>query len=187
MWITLITLVVVGLMGYISYTRVLNARVAYDRAASDLSLQMEKCRRAVPPLLDQLLPLMQPNDAPMIDLAAGYALRAQEAPPASVSGFVAELLLGAEVKRIFAAIDHYADLKKTPQLEHARLAYESAEGNMFSSQRTYNFAVQYLRNAVTVFPGNFFKKHAGNIFQIVQFDTEELKRLGAKDANKLVL
>ncbi|MDP9195442.1 MAG: LemA family protein [Pseudomonadota bacterium] len=75
--------------------------------------------------------------------------------------FDVEGALGRDLGRLFVSVENYPQLRSNETMVQAQHTYSEVEANLAAARRFYNAAVNSLRNAVQIFPGNMLGRLGG--------------------------
>lgn len=147
---------VIGIVFWVTYNRLVTAKVRTDEAWSDITVQLKRRADLIPNL---------------VNTVKGYATHEREVlqnvteartKVLNSSGVKetaeAENMLSGALKSLFAVSEDYPDLKASQNFQELQEDLVDTEDKIMAARRFYNGAVRDLNLAINVFPNNLLNK-----------------------------
>ena len=147
--------VVVIVLFYAQYVRLITVRNKVRESAADIDVQLKKRYDLIPNMLQMAAKFMEHEKSLMTELTE---LRTK----AMSSTFVGspkekmelESLLNQKLNDFKISLENYPDLKSNQTMIAAMQSMNEVEEHISAARRFYNSNVNSLKNAVEIFPGN---------------------------------
>ncbi len=154
--------VVVIVLFYAQYVRLITVRNKVRESAADIDVQLKKRYDLIPNMLQMAAKFMEHEKSLMTELTE---LRTK----AMSSTFVGspkekmelESLLNQKLNDFKISLENYPDLKSNQTMIAAMQSMNEVEEHISAARRFYNSNVNSLKNAVEIFPGNLVAKLVG--------------------------
>ena len=177
--------IVVALLFYAQYVRLIVVRNKVRESASDIDVQLKKRYDLIPNMLQMAAKFMEHEKSLMTELTE---LRTK----AMASTFVAspkekmemESLLNQKLGEFRVSLENYPDLKSNQTMITAMQSMNEVEEHISAARRFYNSNVNALKNAVEIFPGNIVAMLVGvNYKDTPFFEVSEVEKqpINSKD------
>ena len=177
--------IVVALLFYAQYVRLIVVRNKVRESASDIDVQLKKRYDLIPNMLQMAAKFMEHEKSLMTELAE---LRTK----AMASTFVAspkekmemESLLNQKLGEFRVSLENYPDLKSNQTMITAMQSMNEVEEHISAARRFYNSNVNTLKNAVEIFTGNIVAMLVGvNYKDTPFFEVSEVEKqpINSKD------
>lgn len=181
----LIGSIVVALLFYAQYVRLIVVRNKVRESASDIDVQLKKRYDLIPNMLQMAAKFMEHEKSLMTELTE---LRTK----AMASTFVAspkekmemESLLNQKLGEFRVSLENYPDLKSNQTMITAMQSMNEVEEHISAARRFYNSNVNTLKNAAEIFPGNIVAMLVGvNYKDTPFFEVSEVEKqpINSKD------
>lgn len=164
--------IIVCLILYCYYAKVIKCRNRLNEALSGIDVQMEKRYDLVPNILKIAKKFME-HEQEIFSQITELRTRAMNAPSGSKEKFDADNELTSKLDALKISVENYPELKSNDTMVQAMKAYEEVEENIAAARRFYNTALRQLHDAIMIFPGSLFAGCAGDISQFSYFEAEE--------------
>ena len=154
--------VVVIVLFYAQYVRLITVRNKVRESAADIDAQLKKRYDLIPNMLQMAAKFMEHEKSLMTELTE---LRTK----AMSSTFVGapkekmelESLLNQKLNDFKVSLENYPDLKSNQTMIAAMQSMNEVEEHISAARRFYNSNVNRLKNSVEIFPGNLVAKLVG--------------------------
>ena len=177
--------IVVALLFYAQYVRLIVVSNKVRESASDIDVQLKKRYDLIPNMLQMAAKFMEHEKSLMTELTE---LRTK----AMASTFVAspkekmemESLLNQKLGEFRVSLENYPDLKSNQTMITAMQSMNEVEEHISAARRFYNSNVNTLKNAVEIFPGNIVAMLVGvNYKDTPFFEVSEVEKqpINSKD------
>ena len=177
--------IVVALLFYAQYVRLIVVRNKVRESASDIDVQLKKRYDLIPNMLQMAAKFMEHEKSLMTELTE---LRTK----AMANTFVAspkekmemESLLNQKLGEFRVSLENYPDLKSNQTMITAMQSMNEVEEHISAARRFYNSNVNALKNAVEIFPGNIVAMLVGvNYKDTPFFEVSEVEKqpINSKD------
>lgn len=177
--------IVVGVLFYAQYVRLIVVRNKVRESASDIDVQLKKRYDLIPNMLQMAAKFMEHEKSLMTELTE---LRTK----AMANTFVAspkekiemESLLNQKLGEFRVSLENYPDLKSNQTMITAMQSMNEVEEHISAARRFYNSNVNALKNAVEIFPGNIVAMLVGvNYKDTPFFEVSEVEKqpINSKD------
>ena len=164
-YITLITkgdimeyliIVILLVIFYIIYARVIAMKNRVREAASSIQVQLQKRRNLIPNVLTLAKKFMEHEKDLLAELTA-LRVRAVQTPsgtdPETMKADLSlDSSIGGGLGNFFVVAENYPELKSQSTIVRAQESYEEVEGHIAAARRFYNSAVTDLNNMRETFP-----------------------------------
>ena len=177
--------IVVALLFYAQYVRLIVVRNKVRESASDIDVQLKKRYDLIPNMLQMAAKFMEHEKSLMTELT-------EVRTKAMASTFVAspkekmemESLLNQKLGEFRVSLENYPDLKSNQTMITAMQSMNEVEEHISAARRFYNSNVNTLKNAVENFPGNIVAMLVGvNYKDTPFFEVSEVEKqpINSKD------
>lgn len=177
--------IVIAVLFYAQYVRLIVVRNKVRESASDIDVQLKKRYDLIPNMLQMAAKFMEHEKSLMTELTE---LRTK----AMASTFVGspkekmelESLLNQKLGEFKVSLENYPDLKSNQTMITAMQSMNEVEEHISAARRFYNSNVNALKNAVEIFPGNIVAMLVGvNYKDTPFFEVSEVEKqpINSKD------
>lgn len=172
----LIGIVVVGIIAYILYARVIGLKNKAREALASIDVQLRKRHDLVPNIVTLAQKFMT-HEKELLEnvIAARNLARAdysRDDPDAVKQHLDAERQLGAGMMQLFAVAENYPELRSSDTITTAQQTVNEVEGHIAAARRFYNSAVTDLNNATEIWPSSSIARMAG-VKEMPYFEIED--------------
>lgn len=176
---TLLLIIIIGLAGiaYFWYASIISKRNKALEALSGIDVQLQKRLDVIPNILKIAKKFLEHEKSLLEEITA---LRAQadkdynKAKPDEVAQHLeAAKQLTGKMGQLMIQVEAYPDLKSDQTMMQAMQSYNEVEAGIAAARRFYNSAVNALRNATQIFPGNIIAGWAGVDGNMPFYEAEE--------------
>ena len=147
--------IVVGVLFYAQYVRLIVVRNKVRESASDIDVQLKKRYDLIPNMLQMAAKFMEHEKSLMTELTE---LRVKAMSNTFVNSpkekMELESLLNQKLNEFKVSLENYPDLKSNQTMITAMQSMNEVEEHIAAARRFYNSNVTRLKNAVEIFPGN---------------------------------
>ena len=147
--------IVVGVLFYAQYVRLIVVRNKVRESASDIDVQLKKRYDLIPNMLQMAAKFMEHEKSLMTELTE---LRVKAMSNTFVNSpkekMELESLLNQKLNEFKVSLENYPDLKSNQTMITAMQSMNEVEEHISAARRFYNSNVNQLKNAVEIFPGN---------------------------------
>ncbi len=164
--------IIIGIILYYFYVKVIKCRNRLNEALSGIDVQLEKRYDLVPNILKIAKEFME-HEQEIFTQITELRTRAMNAPSGSKEKFSADNELTSKLDALKVSVENYPELKSNDTMVQAMKTYEETEENIAAARRFYNTALRQLHDAIMIFPGSLFAGCAGDISQFSYFEAEE--------------
>lgn len=177
--------VVVIVLFYAQYVRLITVRNKVKESAADIDAQLKKRYDLIPNMLQMAAKFMEHEKSLMTELTE---LRTK----AMSSTFVGapkekmelESLLNQKLNDFKVSLENYPDLKSNQTMIAAMQSMNEVEEHISAARRFYNSNVNRLKNSVEIFPGNLVAKLVGvNYADTPFFEISETEKQPINSSN----
>lgn len=165
-------ILVICVVLYISYVKVIKARHMVYEALSSIDVQLEKRHSVMPNLLTMAKKFMT-HEKEVFEEITKLRTEAMNAASGSAEKFKAENALDEKLKNLLISVENYPQLKSDATMIEAMKAYQDVEENIAAARRFYNTSLRQLRDVTMIFPGTLFAGFAGETLQYAFFEAPE--------------
>ncbi len=175
-------ILVICLVLYIFYVKVIKARNMVYESLSSIDVQLEKRHSVMPNLLTMAQKFMT-HEKEIFTEITKLRTEAMNAVSGSAEKFKAENALDEKLKNLLISVENYPQLKSDATMVEAMKAYQDVEENIAAARRFYNTSLRQLQDVTMIFPGNLFAGLAGDTLQYAFYETLESHKepVNAKD------
>lgn len=177
--------IIIAVLFYAQYVRLIVVRNKVRESASDIDVQLKKRYDLIPNMLQMAAKFMEHEKSLMTELTE---LRTK----AMASTFVGspkekmelESLLNQKLGEFKVSLENYPDLKSNQTMITAMQSMNEVEEHISAARRFYNSNVNALKNAVEIFPGNIVAMLVGvNYKDTPFFEVSEVEKqpINSKD------
>lgn len=177
-------LLILGVVLYIFYAKVIKARNMLNDALSGIDVQLEKRYEVIPNILTIAQKFMT-HEKEIFSEITKLRTEAMNAPSGSIEKFNADNALQDKLKALQISVENYPELKSDVTMAQAMKTYQEMEENIAAARRFYNTALRQLHNAIMIFPGSLFAGAAGDISKFSYFEIEDSHRKSIKASDYL--
>lgn len=183
-WSAIIAGVVVLGGFYWLYVSLIRKRNKVKEAAAGIDVQLKKRYDLIPNLLQMAAEFMNHEKSLMEEIVR---LRSQalggtfaDSPQAAMQ---VEQALNEKLRDFWLSVENYPELKSNQTMIQAMQGFSEAEEHIAAARRFYNAAVNDLKNAVEIFPGNLVAVVVGVKADMPFFEAEAQakQRIDAKE------
>lgn len=160
-----IIIIVVAIIAYILYSRIIKLRNNTLEALSSIDVQLKKRHDLVPNILKIAKKFMDHEDAVLTKVTQMRSISSSDydkSNPEEVAQHLeANKQLQSAMMNLFAVAENYPDLKSQETMVRAQETFEEVEGHISAARRFYNSSSTDLKNAVEIFPSSIFANILG--------------------------
>jgi len=154
----LIIAVIIGIIFYSLYVRIIKKRNKALEAFSGIDIQLKKRFDLIPNVL-KLAKKFMDHEKELLQKITELRTSVQKLPETKNTNNIGERLaleqqLSSKMGSLFVAVENYPDLKSDKSILQAQQTYNEIEEHISAARRFYNSAVNALNNTVQIFPGN---------------------------------
>ncbi len=177
--------VVVIVLFYAQYVRLIMVRNKVRESAADIDVQLKKRYDLIPNMLQMAAKFMEHEKSLMTELTE---LRTKAMSNTFVGSpkekMELESLLNQKLNDFKVSLENYPDLKSNQTMIAAMQSMNEVEEHISAARRFYNSNVNSLKNAVEIFPGNLVAKLVGvNYADTPFFEISEIEKQPINSSN----
>lgn len=154
----IIVAIVICLVGYFLYARLIRYRNQALEALSSIDVQLRQRHDLIPNAL-KLANKFMSHERNLLDNLTRLRTEAQEPYDPKDEKAVGKHLsaeggLQTGMRQLFAVAENYPELRSSETIVQAQQTFNEVEGHIAAARRFYNSAVTQLNNAVQIFPSS---------------------------------
>src|SRR5216117_3735486 len=151
-WAILAILVIIAFVLIGMYNSLVQLRVRYDNAWSDIDVQLKRRHDLIPNLVETVKGYASHEKGTFENIAKFRSMAMQATAPADKA--VAENQLSGALKSLFAVAENYPELKASANFTQLQDSLGQTEDAIQNSRRYYNAVVRDLNTKIQSFPTN---------------------------------
>lgn len=182
----LIGLVVVAVVVYFLYARLIKLKNRALEALSSIDVQLKKRHDLIPNIIKIARKFMDHEDDVLTKITQMRTISASDYdknnPQEIAQHIQANKGLQSAMMNLFAVAENYPDLKSSDTMIRAQETFEEVEGHISAARRFYNSAVTDLKNAVEIIPSSIIASLIGvKAMPYFEMDDGEKKPIDVMD------
>lgn len=170
-----VALLVVTVVLYNCYVRVIQARNSLLEAKSGIDVQFRKRYDLIPNVLTIASRFME-HEKEIFTKITELRTQAMNAPRGSNEALELNSKLDTALGQLRVSMENYPTLKSDATMVQAMQTYNEVEEHIAAARRFYNSALTNLNNTVMIFPSSIFRNYASDVLDSKYYEAEEVAK-----------
>lgn len=170
-----VLLIVVTIILYNCYVRVIQARNSLLEAKSGIDVQFRKRYDLIPNVLTIASRFME-HEKEIFTKITELRTQAMNAPRGSNEALELNSKLDTALGQLRVSMENYPTLKSDATMVQAMQTYNEVEEHITAARRFYNSALTQLNNTVMIFPSSIFRNYAADVLDSKYYEAEEVAK-----------
>jgi len=182
MIILVAVVVIVAIVLYSSYVKVIKSGNAVREAKSSIDVQFKKRYDLLPNVLTIAQRFMT-HEKEIFTKITELRSQAINAPAGSQEAFSCNQKLDGLLGQLKVSMENYPTLKSDATMTQAMKTYNEVEEHIAAARRFYNSAITQLRNYTMIFPTSLFKDLVKEEMQSTYYEIEDANQRNSVNAS----
>ena len=171
----IVLLIIVTIVLYNCYVRVIQARNSLLEAKSGIDVQFRKRYDLIPNVLTIASRFME-HEKEIFTKITELRTQAMNAPRGSNEALELNSKLDTALGQLRVSMENYPTLKSDATMVQAMQTYNEVEEHIAAARRFYNSALTNLNNPVLIFPSSIFRNYAADVLDSKYYEAEEIAK-----------